>query len=186
MRRILIVTLAALALAGCGDRHLILNVDVLSYLDPADTQAAFGPVPPIPGGFESGEQPLVSDATINLLEGMNSVAAVQTVSITMAAVVSDSSGSGLDTLRVYASDVDTDPLTTAPLIESAFALQPGVTDTVQVELPADPRVAALFTQRQMRLTITTSLHGPSAGDPLNGRIRLSRLDAVVVAGRKGF
>lgn len=186
MRRIPILALAALALAGCGDRHLILSVDVLSYLDPADTQAAFGPVPPIPGGLASGEQPLVNDATINLLEGLNSVAEVQTVSIAMAAVVSDSTGSGLDTLRVYASDVDTDPGTTPPLIESAFALQPGVTDTVQVELPADARVAALFTQRQMRLTITTSLRGPSAGDPLNGRVRLSRLDAVVVAGRKGF
>ena len=46
------VTLALLA--GCGDRNLVIAIDVLSYLDPSLTQFAFGPLPAAPGGIATG------------------------------------------------------------------------------------------------------------------------------------
>jgi hypothetical protein len=68
----------------------------------------------------------------------------------------------------------------------AVALAPGVTDTVDVTVPADSRVADLFVQRKMRLSVTTSLRGPESGDPLNGRVVLRTLEAIVIAGRKAL
>lgn len=47
--------LLALALvAGCGDRALVMHVDLLSYLDDAQTRQRFGPVPVVPGGLVTG------------------------------------------------------------------------------------------------------------------------------------
>jgi len=47
-RALIVIAAAALALTGCGDHHLVLKVDVLSYLDPALRAVAFGPVPGVP------------------------------------------------------------------------------------------------------------------------------------------
>ena len=36
---------AVLVLAGCGDKNLILTVDILSFLSPAETSGHYGPIP---------------------------------------------------------------------------------------------------------------------------------------------
>jgi len=177
------VALAALMLCGCGDRNLILYVNVLSFLDPSATQASFGPVIAVPGGIATGEQPMIDDQEIVLLEGLSGAVEVRSVSIRVSTIVEDSTGSGSDTLRLYLSDSGTAPRTTPPVLVQAFTLQPGVADTLAAEIGADPRVAALFAQRRMRASLTNSLRGPSSGDDLNARVRVHALDAVVVTGR---
>ena len=186
VRALVVAVVAALALAGCGNHNLVLTVDVLSYLDSSLRATAFGPVPAVPGGLASGEVALVDDEAINLLDGLNGVAEVRSVSILLSAIVHDSTGSGSDTLRIYASDEDTAPRSTAPVVEAVVLLVPGVTDTIDVAVPADARVADLFVQRRMRLSVTTSLRGPESGDPLNGRVVLRTLEAIVIAGRKAL
>lgn len=178
-----LVVLALALVAGCGDHALVLHVDLLSYLDPADTRQRFGPVPVVPGGLATGEQALVSDLEVNLLEGLGDVADIQTVAVTVSTIVRDSTGSGSDTLRVYMSDIGLAPRSTPPVLTHVLALTPGSTDTVATDFTGDARVAALFAQRRFRMTITTSVRGPAAGDPLNGEVRLHALDAVVVAKR---
>jgi hypothetical protein len=175
--------LAALILGGCGQRHLVLQVDVLSYLDPSATQAAFGPVPAVPGGFATGEQTLVGDTEVNLFEGLTEVADIQEVVLRLSTVVRDSTGSGTDTLRVYASALGTAPRSLPPLMERAIVLSPGVTDTVDVTLENNPRLNELFAGRRMIFCITTSLRGPASGADLHGWLRVQALDAVVIAGR---
>ena len=182
-----ITAVTALALiAGCGDRKLVLKVDVLSYLDPADTMASFGPVPAFPGGVATGELAMVNDAQINLLAGLSDAAEVQSVTVSLSTVVVDSTGGGSDTLRVYASDPGTDPRTTLPILEQTVVMTPGATDTVTAVLDGDARLAALFAAKKMRLTVTTSLRGPASGADLNGRLWIRALDAVVIAGRKSL
>lgn len=176
--------LLALALvAGCGDRALVMHVDLLSYLDDAQTRQRFGPVPVVPGGLVTGEQELVSDLEVNLVDGLGDVAEVQTVTVSFAAVLRDSTGSGSDTLRLYLSEPSVAPRSTPPAFEVAVPLVPGRTDTVRTDFTGDPRVAALFAQRRFRLTLTTSLRGPDTGDPLNGEVALTSIDAVVIAKR---
>jgi hypothetical protein len=185
-RALIVIAAAALALAGCGDHNLVLKVDVLSYLDPALRAVAFGPVPAMSPALVSGEQPLVDDEAIQLLEGLNSVADVQSISLVLSAFAHDSTGSGSDTLRIYASDEDTHPLATLPIVELVVNLVAGRDTTLDVTVPADTRVAELFVQRRMRLSVTTSLRGPESGDPLNGRVELRTIEAIVLAGRKAF
>jgi hypothetical protein len=176
--------IVGLALAGCGAHSVFVRVDVLSYLDPSLSMIPFGPVPVVPGGFATGEVAVVEDQSINLVEGLNNVADVQSATLELAGVVVDSTGSGVDTLRVYASAESVDPRTTPPILQEVVALSPGVTDTIHVVVPCDQRVADLFVQKRMRLRVTMSLRGPESGDPLNGRLSLGRMDVLVVADRK--
>lgn len=182
--RALAALLTIAVLAGCGDRRLVLRVDVLSFLDPATTQGAFGPVPAIPGGFASGEQPIVDDLQVNLLDGISDVATVETVTFSLSTMFQDSTGSGTDTMRVYMSDMATDPRATVPVLMMPVVLTAGQSDTLNVVLDGDSRVAELFLQRQMRMTVTTSFRGPSSGADLNGRYQILALDAIVTASRK--
>ena len=182
--RPLMFAAAAALLAGCGNRHLVVKVNVLSYLDPNLTQVAFGPVPAIPGGIYTGEQEIIKDTEVNLVDGTNSVAEVKNVSIAMTAITSDSTGTGADTLRLYLSDPGTNPLATPPALVMPLVLWPGSTDTVHVDLGTDSRVASLFTGKRMRVTLTTALRGPVSGQELNAHVRVSAIDAVLVAGRK--
>ncbi len=175
---------AALLLAGCGDRSLMLSVDIASYLDPALTDVSFGPVPVLPGGVASGEQALIADMTVHMLSSMGDVVDVENVELTMTTIASATTGDGVDTLRVYMSDTATDPRATAPVLTQVLHFAAGQSDTVQTTLGSDPRIAALFSDKSMRIALTTSLRGPAAGDSLNGRLRIRDLDAVVIAGRK--
>ena len=187
--RILLLPVALFALglfAGCGERNLVVNVDVLSYLDPAATQFAFGPVPAVPGGFSTGEAVIVKDAQVNLIARPNDVAKVQDVWLTITAEVVDSTGAGSDTLRLYMSDSDTDPLTTPAVATLPVQLTAGQTDTVSVEVRADQRLTSVFDGKDMRLTMTNSLRGPSSGATLNGRLRFTDIRATVIANRKGL
>lgn len=184
MRRILLLA-AALLVAGCGDHNLILKVDVLSFISPADRQQALGPIPAIPGGLVTGEVPVIDDQHVSLLQGVSDAAKLTSVTLTLGGLAVDSTGAGEDTVRIYMSDAQTVPTTTTPILTVPVVLTPGATDTLSAVLADDPRVLALFSSRQIRLSVTTSLRGPSSGSDLNGRFVMSELDAVVVAGYKG-
>ena len=162
-----------------------MNVDILSYMDAAREGVVFGPIPALPGGIVTGEQNLTPDVDVNLVDNLGNIAAVRSVSLRVDTVCENQTGSGVDTLRLYLSDADTDPRTTPPVLVQALVMQPGVTDTTRTDISGDPRVIDLFSKRRMRLAVTTSYRGPSSGESLNGRIALSKLDAVVVTGRKG-
>lgn len=176
----LLLVLVALA-AGCGNRRLLLGVDALSFTAPADREYAFGPVPPLPVPIETGEVPVLDDMKVNLFGSAQKIVSVDAVTITFSASASDSTGDGLDTLRVYLSGPDSDPMSTPPVITAPFVLQPGQTVPVHAVVSGDPRVNALFTQNSMRVTVTTSFAGPASGSPLNGRLSLTELKADVIA-----
>ena len=94
------------------------------------------------------------------------------------------SGTGSDTLRVYASDPNTAPRTTAPVLTQVVAFSAGTSDTVNTVVDQNAALIQLFTGKRLRVSVTTSVRGPSAGNSLNGSLRVIALDAVVVAGRK--
>lgn len=180
---IFVATLAAV-LIGCGNRSLMLSVDMASYMNPAEKDISFGPVPVLSGGLVTGEQALVPNMNVNMLSSMNNVVDVKNVELTLTSIASASTGSGTDTLRIYMSDAATDPLTTVPVIVQVLNFAAGVDDTVQSTTGNDARIAALFTNKSLRMSVTTSLRGPASGDSLNGRLRIHGLDAVVIAGRQ--
>ena len=179
--RILFLLAAALLVSGCGNRKLLLNVDALSFTQPASRAMAFGPVPALPVPISTGEIPVFDDLHVNMFGSASQVVDVQSVDLSFSADVADSTGSGLDTLRVYMSDANTVPTSTLPVIVLPVTLVPGQHAPLHAEIGGDPRIAALFTQDQMRVTVTTSLQGPGAGAALNGRLSITELRAAVVA-----
>jgi hypothetical protein len=176
-----LVLAATALLAGCGNRQVLLSVDALSFTAPQDRVLDFGPVPPLPVPVATGEVPVFDDLHVNLLDGTKDVVDVQDVTLTFSADLTDSTGSGLDTLRVYMSDRQTDPVTTMPIMTAPLALVPGQHSPVHVVVSGDPRLNALFAQQELRVTVTTSFAGPASGQALNGRLAITELRAAIVA-----
>lgn len=167
----------AVALAGCGDKNLILRVDLLSFLDPAERTAHYGPVP---GGLADSVD-AVDARRLNLLPGLEDVTAVTDVQLEIGAVVANLTGAGTGRVAVYLSPEGTDPFTTdtTPLTAS-FAVNGAMADTIETITVGDPELAALFTAKQAQLGIRVALQ--SAGpQPLEGDVVITRLRAVVTA-----
>ena len=179
--RTFLFCLAALAIAGCGNRRLLLGVDALSFTQPQDRSVSFGPVPALPTPVNTGEVPVFDDLHVNMFGGARQVVDVESVTLTFSADIADSTGDGLDTLRVYMSDSATNPMATAPVIVLPVTLVPGQHAPLHAEIAGDPRINSLFTQQEMRVTVTTSLQGPAAGQALNGRLAITELRAAVIA-----
>ena len=178
-----LIAVAAL-LAGCGNHDLVLHVDLLSFTPELQSPFVFQPVPAAPGGIATGEQPLVNDQTVNLLEGLGDATSFKDASLRLRSVADATTGNGTDTLRVYLSDPGTPPRNTTPALTQVLTFTAGAPDTVTSEIGGDPRVIALLANKQLRISVTTSFRGPSTGASLAGRLTVIGLDAVVVAGRK--
>ena len=182
--RVSALVTAALLVAGCGDHDLVLNVDLLSFTRELQDPFVFPPVPPTPGGLATGEQALVDDQTVNLVEGLGDAVAIREVTIRLRSIATATSGTGTDTLRIYLSDANTAPRTTAAAIVQVLTFNAGVADTATTVLSGDPRVDGLFKGNTVRISVTTSFRGPSAGFPLAGSLAIDALDATVIAGRR--
>lgn len=181
MRHLTLICFAALVLAGCGNRRLLLGVDALSFTQPQDRSMAFGPVPALPVPISTGELAVIDDQHVSMFGGVHNVVDVESVSLSFSADVADSTGDGLDTLRVYLSDAGTNPMQTPAVVQLPFTLAPGQHVPLHVDIAGDPRINALFTEQEMRVTVTTSLQGPASGQALNGQITVTELRAAVVA-----
>jgi hypothetical protein len=200
-RRPLALAAALLLSAGCGNHTLTLNMDIESFLSPADVETAIEPhVPPSPSPgvwiSEDTFPPLVDDRHIQLVSGAGDLASVRSVTFRVAVETADSTGACADTLRVYLSGPNQPPRPGTPVLEVPLRFTPPVApavaalDTVKITIDQPPAVAQLFTGSEIRLTVTNAVRGPvgvPGVDPnLSGRIRLIQLDATVVAGHKGI
>ncbi len=172
-----IACLIALALAGCGDKNLILRVDLLSFLTSAETQAHYGP---IPGGV-SDSVTVTPSRQINLLPGIRDITTVSAVSIDAAGKFVNATGSGTGTVKIFVSGAGTDPFTTdtSPIV-LPITLAPATTDSVAVTINGDSQLAGLFLGDKAQLGIRVTLNS-AVGPPLEGDFTLTRLRAVVTA-----
>ena len=79
MRRLIPIALLLPLLVGCGNRNLILTVDILSFMDPGSRTVNYGPIPPTP----SDTVEVFSDS-LNLLQGVSDVTRVMSASLDVA------------------------------------------------------------------------------------------------------
>ena len=172
-----IALLIALALAGCGNKNLILRVDLLSFLTSSETQAHYGPVP---GGL-SDSVTVTPSRQINLLPGIRDITTVSDVSIDAAGKFVNATGSGTGTVKIFVSAAGTDPFTTdtSPIV-LPITLAPATTDSVAVTINADSQLADLFLGDKAQLGIRVTLNS-AVGPALEGDFTLTRLRAVVTA-----
>ena len=175
--------IAAAALAGCGDKNLILRVDLLSFLSPSEKQAHYGPIPPsISDSFA-----VVSSRRLNLLPGLENVTQVTDVQLEVGAVVNNLTGSGTGRIALYLSPDGTDPFVTdtTPII-GTFAVNGAMSDTIETITVGDTALAALFTAKQAQMGIRVVLNSGVGVQPLEGDVVLTRLRAVVTAHQAVF
>ena len=182
LRRLGIPALLTL-LVGCGNHDLVLRVDILSFTRELQSTVPVA-APAVPGGFATGEQALVADQEVNLVEGIGDAVTVKDVSLRIQTVATGITGSGTDTLRVYAGDSGTPPRSNAPVLTQILTFAAGTSDTATTLISQNAQLIQLFAGSSLRVAITTSARGPTAGSALSGTLRVTAMDAVVVTGRK--
>src|SRR5205823_1243452 len=147
---------------------LVLRVDLLSFSPALQSPYAFAPISALPGGTATGEQPVIGDQTVNLVEGLGDATSIKDASLRLRTVAEATSGTGTDTVRVYLSDPNTAPRTTPPALTQVLTFTTGAPDTATSEIGGDPRLIALLAHNSVRLSVTNSFRGPTAGAPLAG------------------
>ena len=181
-----IIVLAALSLAmigvlvGCGDRRLLLKVDVHSFLSTAQRQASYGPIPPGAAASVSVTQ----NTNINLLSGLGGVVDVEALDLSVQGIFDNQAGSGTaDICVIFAQPggAVVDSLT-FPII-----LQGGVVDTVDAEISGSQALANLFGQENLEVTVRLDFaaDGPVGLAPaLRGEFELTRLLVLLTTRRE--
>jgi hypothetical protein len=171
----------ALVLAGCGDKSLILRVDILSFLSASDKQSHYGPVP---GGL-SDSVTVTAARSLSLLPGIKDITVVQNVEIDAAGVFANTTGSGTGTVKIFLSPEGTDPFTAdlTPIV-LPVTLTPATNDTVRVVVAGDQQLKDLFVGNKAELGIRATL-AASAGPAVEGDFTLTELRAIVTA-RQGI
>ena len=119
LRLAIALALLGIGVAGCGDRSLILTVNILSFLDPSETSANYN----VPGGAPSDTVD-IADQSVNLLQGVNDATDIVSATLDIAATFDNQPGTASGSLRFFAVPSDTASPFTSPPIVSATAGPP--------------------------------------------------------------
>jgi|SoimicmetaTmtHMA_FD_contig_61_1193277_length_1003_multi_2_in_0_out_0_2 hypothetical protein len=183
MRRAAMLLLVASMLpsAGCGDRSLILTVDVLSFLDPSDVSQSYT----VPGGVPSTTMDLASES-VNLLPGVQDVTEIATATLHIEASFDNTVGTANGTLLLYIAPADsTDPFSTAPIASIPVALTPGNITIISTDVTSAALAAALVQASArvgVRLTFDSTPTPPL--QMVNGTETITQIRATVITKKK--
>lgn len=158
-RRAAWLLLLPLMLSGCGDRSLILTVDVLSFLSPSDVSQSYS----VPGGFPADTVDVASE-TVNLLPGIEDVTEVASATLKIGASFDNQTGSASGILLIYIASADsTDPFTTTPIASLPVALTPNNVTNVSTEVTSIELAQAMVHESArvgIRITLDTTSTPP--------------------------
>lgn len=150
-----VLVLLLILMAGCGDRSLILTVDVLSFLNPSDVTQGYA----VPGGIPSMSVDVASES-VNLLPGAEDVTEVASATLEIAASFDNQTGTAAGTLLVYITPADsTDPFSSPPMVSLPVALTPNTVTIVSTEISSMALAQALVSKQArvaVRLTLDTT------------------------------
>ena len=176
-RRAAWLLLLPLLLGGCGDRSLILTVDVLSFLDPSDVSQSYS----IPGGFSADTVDVASES-VNLLPGVKDVTEVVSATLKIGASFDNQTGTASGVLLIYIASADsTDPFTTTPIASIPVPLTPNNVTNVSTEVSSVALAEALVHDKArvgVRVTFDTTATPPLQF--VTGTETITQLLAVVI------
>ena len=184
----------AVGLAACGARHLVLSVDVLSFISPSDRSASFGLPAPSPVAITQ-TVPVVQQQQVTLFQGLADLTSNPSV-VVDGTVVLEGQGNPTNgivdsadaVVKVYVSATGTNPRSTLPLVTPPLHVVEGRVDTVHVTLMAAnsteaARVAELITQHTVLVAVDLVATIPAQAEP-RGTVTLTALRATVTAERR--
>lgn len=170
----------AVLVAGCGDRSLILTVDVLSFLDPADVTQDYGP---IPAGLPSATVD-VDSREVSLLPGVEDVTEVSSAKLEIGAAFDNATGSADARLLVYITPADSpDVFSSTPIADVPVTLTPGNVTNVSTEVSSDALAAALV-QDKVKIGIRVAFDTSASLAPVTGTETITLLRATVITKKK--
>jgi len=181
-RAFVVLAVAALALAGCGNHNLVAKVDVLSYLDASQRVTYVGD---LPEGSLPEPVPVVSDMVINLVDGLGAVTA-HSVTLSLGGQVTVASGSGSSRLKLYLSDESTPPLATVPVMDVPVTFSSAGPAVISAEAACDEAVAELFTHKSLHLAVVLDDVVVASPGVTSMTVTIGKLEAIVLAGRKAI
>jgi len=165
----LVVAVGAAVLLGCGEGHVIFNVDVLSFLNTADDTVHYPS--PIPPGTTIESPPI----SFRLPPGLGSKATVQSLSVTTADSVHNASGSGQVKFEILFGADSSTLYTTAKAYAKDSVVVSGVKDTVLAPDSVPIIGDTLFTNDHLFMGVRLT-----TGSGVTGRLRLSVLQLRIV------
>jgi len=170
-----------LLLSGCGDRSLILTVDVLSFLSPSDVSQGYS----VPGGMPSTTMDVASES-VNLLPGVEDVTEVASATLKIGASFDNQTGTASGTLLIYIATADsTDPFTTTPIASLPVSITPGNVTNVSTEV-SSLELAQAMVHESARVGIRINFDSTST-PPLqfvSGTETITQLLATVITKKK--
>ncbi len=175
MRRLIPIALFLPLLVGCGNRNLILTVDILSFMNPSTRVVNYGPIPP---GFPNDTLEVFSDS-LSLLQGVGDVTRVTSASLDIAASFDNATGAGTGDVLIYFAAADSaTPFTTTAIADVPFQLFAGQITNVSTHIDASPALAEVLTHNKAKVGLRLIFNGTSF--PVQGRETLTKLTATVV------
>jgi hypothetical protein len=174
VRRLIPIALLLPLLVGCGNRNLILTVDILSFMDPGSRTVNYNIPVPIP----SDTIEVFSDS-LNLLQGVSDVTQAVAASLDIAASFDNTSGAATGNLLIYFAAADAaDPFTTTPIADVPFTLLAGQVTNVSTHIDASPALAEVLTHDRAKVGLRIIFNGTSF--PIQGIETLTQLTATVI------
>ena len=174
MRRLIPFALLLPLLMGCGNRNLILTVDILSFLDPASKVVNYNIPVPIP----SDTVEVFSDS-LSLLQGVSDVTRAVAASLDIAASFDNTSGAATGNLLIYIAAADSsNPFTTTPIADVPFTLLAGQITNISTHVDASASLAEALTHDKAEVGLRVVFNGTSF--PVQGTETLTQLLATVI------
>jgi len=175
-----IACLAVAAATGCGQGHVMFNVDALSFLRPSgDDNIPYD----LPGGFTADS----SVAQFFALPGGLGKSTINTVSITAAAALVNATGGGNMVFDVFFSKKQAGLFTGTPYVSAASGPVSGV-DSVPLLPPTTVSPGdTVFNSDSVWVGIRAHLtSNPPLLPHMTGRLRLTELSVHIVINDKLF
>ena len=165
---------------GCLNNRVTVDIDVTSFVDPADLSGNYM----VPSGspvVEANGPPIA----VNLGEAMNKFASAEEMDVDVDVRFDNTTGQGQARIGVFFDDTDTGVFTTPAVTTIVAALAPAQTSTGHAQFKADQRVLDLFRNGQVWMGLHLRWE-PDTPDALSGSYTITRIHARVVSQVKGL
>jgi hypothetical protein len=169
----LVAALALLA-AACGKNRVLLDVDVLSFMDESSLVHPYDAPPLVP--FTAR----LDSIAVNLVEGFQDFGEAQSATLDVGVEYDNATGQGSGRFTIYFSDDPGTTFSTPPVAVLDVDLLPGTVSTASIEIPADARVLDLFTSKRFWMGVDMEWN-PTGVDPLQGTLRITEIRVHLVS-----
>lgn len=171
---VLAVAVLGLLAVSCGKNRVLLNVDVLSFMDADTLDHDYAAPSIVPFGTR------LDSITVNLVEGFKDFGTAQSATLDIGVNYDNLTGTGSGRFTIYFSDDPATAPSTPPVAVLDVTLNPNTVSPAAVSIEADPRVLDLFTQKKFWMSVQMDWY-PTGTEPLAGTLHITEVRVHLVS-----